>query len=278
MKNNLLQKSKSACNEITCRLCSSDANFVFEKTILYKHQVYYYECQTCKSLQTEYPYWLDEAYEYSLSNLDTGAVQRNLNNFALCYAFANTLNINSVIDYGGSDGLLCRFLRDHVIDCRTYDKHATPLYAQDFNCSSNIKADLLTAFEVFEHFKDPKIELDDVFQFEPEYLLCSTEIYNGQGPQWPYLAEQGGQHIFFFSVDAINLVAKKYNYNVTLVGPMILFYKHSEKSIEPVQIVKKILTGWIFDAIKPYILTKNAPGVAADMIRIKNGEVHNRTF
>ena len=45
-----------------CRLCSSETAFQFRKTILQKYDIAYYECAGCGSLQTEVPYWLDEAW------------------------------------------------------------------------------------------------------------------------------------------------------------------------------------------------------------------------
>lgn len=254
---------------INCRLCKNQATFSFEKLVLKKYNVSYFKCVHCKSLQTEDPYWLDEAYKFNLSNLDTGAIQRNLNNFAFCFAFIDIFNVKNVIDFGGSDGILCRFLRDHMINCKTYDKYATPVYAQDFITRDIEKVDLVMAFEVFEHLKNPDIELDEIFKFDPEYLLFSTEIFINQNDQWPYLAEQGGQHIFFYSVDAINLIAERYNYNATLIGSIILFYKKNENYQTLVPMAKKMLTGWVFNAIKPHILSMDAPGVAADMFNIK---------
>src|SRR5688572_10641672 len=116
-----------------CRLCGEHVAFVFLLKVLRSYDVSYYRCQHCGSLQTERPYWLEEAYrKNNLSILDTGAAQRNINNLAACYAVSKLLKAANVIDVGGGDGLLCRLLRDYEINCFVKDKYASPTYAQGY--------------------------------------------------------------------------------------------------------------------------------------------------
>ena len=46
-----------------CRLCKGGQKYSFSKKILNKYHVDYFKCSECGSLQTEYPYWIDEAYQ-----------------------------------------------------------------------------------------------------------------------------------------------------------------------------------------------------------------------
>ncbi len=131
-----------------CRLCEGPLIWTFNSVVLRKHDVAYYECQECKSLQTENPYWLDEAYHSSLSPLDTGAAQRVLRNLAAAFAVSKLFRINNAVDVGGGDGLLCRFLRDYGINCFMTDKYATPAYAQGFTNPDFESPDLIFGFEV----------------------------------------------------------------------------------------------------------------------------------
>ncbi len=90
----------------------------FRRRVLEQHDVAYLQCGQCQSLQTEPPYWLDEAYrEHNLSNLDTGAAQRNLQNLAACWSIAKVLGVRNVLDVGGGDGLLPAVarLRDQLL-------------------------------------------------------------------------------------------------------------------------------------------------------------------
>jgi len=121
------------------------------------------------------------------------------------------------------------------------------------------------AFEVFEHFANPKADLDEIFSFQPNYIVATTELYANQGNDWWYFTQETGQHVFLYSAQAINLIAQKYGYAVALVGAYILFYKSDIPNIQHKIIsLQSALTGWIFQAIKSYIFLLPTPGVATD--------------
>ena len=255
-----------------CRLCDGILGGFFTGKILGKYEVEYYKCSKCYSVQSENPYWLDEAYSQKKYNLDTGALQRNLNNFASCYILSKILSTNKVIDFGGKDGLLCRFLRDHSIECYVYDKYSSPEYALDFQHKPDThNIDMVLAFEVIEHFANPKSDIDEIFRLQSNYIVVTTELYSNQGKDWWYFARETGQHIFFYTVEAINLIADNYGYGVTLVGGYILFYKKNIPEIHNKLIsLNSILNGWIFQAIKSYIFLLPTPGVQTDFDFIKS--------
>jgi len=116
-----------------CRLCDNSISHRFNQKIFGKYDVEYFECLCCGSLQTELPYWLDEAYgNNNQSHLDTGAAQRNILNLAVCLTIAKLYNLKNVIDVGGGDGLLCRLLRDYEINCYVKDKYSVPKYGKGF--------------------------------------------------------------------------------------------------------------------------------------------------
>jgi hypothetical protein len=220
-----------------CRLCGSDAQPQFSLTVLQKYQVQYYLCTRCKSLQTEAPYWLQEAYSdassadsqgsasKNLNNLDTGAAQRNLRSLAATMLVAKALKAKNLVDYGGGDGLLCRLLRDYGLNAFVSDPHASPTYAQGFTDPNFEHPDLLTAFEVFEHLPDPATDLAGLFATDPVALLATTSIYSGQGPDWWYLIPETGHHIFFYSEEALKIIADRHGYELLRPGAHILFVK-----------------------------------------------------
>ena len=55
-----------------CRLCGGPAQRRFSRIILGVHDVAYFQCVACHSLQTQKPYWLESAYQHNLAQLDTG--------------------------------------------------------------------------------------------------------------------------------------------------------------------------------------------------------------
>lgn len=211
---------------LRCRLCEGALAERFSLRVLAKHDVAYLQCEQCRSLQTEPPYWLDEAYrDNNLSNLDTGAVQRNLQNLAACWSIAKLLGLRNVLDLGGGDGLLCRLLRDYEINCYVRDRYAKPTYAQGFENPDFATPELIVAFEVLEHYPHPRDDLDVVFNRGCKAVLVSTAIYTNQGNDWWYLAPEAGQHVFFYSRAGLELVARKYGYDLLISGGYLLFLR-----------------------------------------------------
>lgn len=194
--------------------------------VLGRHDVGYFRCQSCHSLQTERPYWLEQAYaQNNLSNLDTGAAQRNFNNLAACWSIAKLLHLKNVLDVGGGDGLLCRLLRDYELNCFVQDKYASPTYAQGFVVPDFAQPDMVVAFEVMEHYPDPRNDLQTLFASRPKAVLASTGIFSSQGPDWWYLEPDSGQHIFFYSKTALQLIARTHDYELVISSGYSLFLR-----------------------------------------------------
>jgi len=208
-----------------CRLCGGALCESFKKEVLRRYQVRYLKCASCHSMQTEAPYWLDEAYRTNLSSLDTGAAQRNLRNLAASYAVAHVFGVRNLLDLGGGDGLLCRLLRDTGLNCYVRDRYAVPSYAQGFDQPDFDAPDMVTAFEVFEHLPHPAKDLAEFFSSQSRVVLVSTEVYASQGPDWWYISAESGQHVFFYSRQALILIGQKFGYSVLLSGEFILFIR-----------------------------------------------------
>jgi hypothetical protein len=249
--------------EATCRLCHGKLLSLFNLKVLGKHHVHYYKCVNCLSMQTEQPYWLEEAYSDSnLSNTDTGAVQRTLHNLAACYGLVRLFKVQNVIDVGGSDGLLCRMLRDYDINCYVKDKYATPTYAQGFVEEDFKIPDLVISFEVLEHFSNPYEDLDALFSYNPKIILLSTVIYANQREDWGYLSPESGQHVFFYSQHAFEMIAKKYGYSPIFRGNYILFVKDASRFRKIA--AKLLLKDKNIRLIKSYLAYQPANGAYKD--------------
>jgi hypothetical protein len=209
--------------ENSCRLCGGALDRAFALRVLEKYDVDYLRCTNCLSLQTERPYWIREAYTNNLANLDTGAGQRNLSNLAAAYAATRLFRLRNVVDFGGGDGLLCRLLRDYGVNCYVSDKYASATYAPNFVTQSLTQAEILLAFEVFEHFEEPRGDLSGLFGRSLPVILASTAVFSDQGPDWWYLAPETGQHVFFYSEKALHLIAKTYDYELLICSGYQLF-------------------------------------------------------
>jgi len=244
---------------IDCRLCGGSCKRVFSQTILQKYKVAYWRCDACWSLQTDAAWWLDEAYATNLSCLDTGAAQRNVTNLAVCFFIAKLYNLKNVIDFGGGDGLLCRFLRDYGLNCFVKDKYANPTYAQGFTEPDFQDPDLVIAFEVLEHFANPARDLDGLFSLHPRVLFASTGIYTNEQGDWWYLTPETGQHVFFYSRKALDLIADKYGYGLLANGDFILFVRPDLMSNAKSAMTRLIIKRLVIRVLRSLIVFLPAP-------------------
>jgi hypothetical protein len=212
--------------DISCRLCGGKLAEKFRRRGLQGIDIIYFECMNCGSLQTQEPTWLCEAYARSnLTDVDVGAAQRVLANQAFVLIAAKLLQLQTILDFGGGDGLLCRLLRDRGLDALMLDDHATPTYARLFEGSLTRSYDLITAFEVFEHLPHPSVSLAALFQTKPRFIIASTELYSGQDASWWYLAPLQGQHVFFYSSSALRWLASRYRYSYYEINGRHVFAK-----------------------------------------------------
>jgi Methyltransferase domain len=247
-----------------CRLCAGVLTKRFSLRLLGQQDVGYFACAKCGSLQTELPSWLEQAYGQNLSNLDTGAAQRNLKNMAACYTVARVLKLTRLVDVGGGDGLLCRLLRDYGLRCYVRDKYARPTYAQGFDQPDFDAPDMVSAFEVFEHLPQPALELEQFFAQTPQVVLISTELYNGQGTDWPYLAPESGQHVFFYTKAALEHVAQRFGYKLVLGGSFQLFLRPNAASGFQARLLSWLLRPRTCRLITAFMLLLPTPGVWRD--------------
>lgn len=195
----------------TCRLCGSKAKYLWNANIL-DLTARYFECEVCGYVQTEPPYWLDRAYSEAINDSDTGVMSRNLNNVQVVLATLIILGslYGRVVDYAGGYGILVRLLRDCGIDALWSDRYCQNLVARGFEYDSG-GAVLVTAFEAFEHFVHPDEEVDRLLAISPNVLL-STYLITGSTPaqaDWWYYGKEHGQHIGFFRLKTLELLAAR---------------------------------------------------------------------
>ena len=148
-------------------------------------------------------------------------MQRNQANVGLVMATRNALNQKHgrVIDCAGGYGILVRLLRDRGVNALWSDPYCKNLLAVGFEYSGE-NAELVTAFEAFEHFVDPMAEAEKLFAIAPN-LLISTELIATPAPalhEWWYYGSDHGQHIGFFRLKALQMIAKKFNKHLVSNG------------------------------------------------------------
>jgi hypothetical protein len=246
-----------------CRLCGGGTALAFHKMLLGKHRVGFYYCTQCESLQTEQPYWLAEAYSSAVDAIDTGAAQRVLHCVALTHSVMRLLACRTALDFGGGSGLLCRLLRDAGHDAYWYDQYSSPGYATGFAGAPANAYDLVTSFEVIEHFPNPQRDLQELFSGNPGAVLLMTEIYTGQDEDWTYLAPEEGQHIFFYSPKALAMIGARLGYHLLICRGFILFL-HAPPAAYQRWILQKLLRPRILGWIKLILLAGSGQGAIRD--------------
>jgi hypothetical protein len=264
--------SQRGGDEPACRLCGGAVVERFSLPVLDKYRVSYMTCRECNSLQTESPYWTQEAYTSSLSILDTGAAQRNLANLAATYLVSRLLKLNDILDYGGGDGLLCRLLRDYEINCYAYDKFAAPVYAQGFTTPIFARPQIVLAFEVLEHFENPADELKTLFALSPDVLLASIAIFSGQGSDWWYLTPETGQHVFFYSAKALGIIAAEYGYTLLVASGYVLFLRSGIAGRIKSRMIGALLQKLPLRLASAGLRLLPTNGVWADFISLRSGK------
>jgi SAM-dependent methyltransferase len=215
----------SAGNDNSCRLCGDVLTPVFRKLLLGQHDVQFFQCGSCQAMQTEKPYWLDEAYNPSNERFDSGQVTRSILNAAFLNWLITVVELPSprVLDYGCGSGLLVRLLRDSGLDAWGLDRHSNPRLSLGYQVNDSDGFDVINLCEVIEHFDQPRAALDEIFKANPSLLVVQTAIMVEPDPSWFYLADFHGQHIFFLTVTTINWIARNYQRHACIISGYLIF-------------------------------------------------------
>lgn len=211
-----------SCHEvppIECRLCGQSASFVFSKQVLARHSVKYFRCGHCQSMSTEQPSWLDEAYAIPGVHIDVGCASRTLKNWVGLSTLLGRLAFprdGAALDFGAGSGLLARLMRDVGYHFHSYDKFSNPAFTNYHRVGDpkTIRPKLITAFEVFEHFTDPRQELGALLALDAPLIVFTTWFCDGQDEDWIYFVPECGQHVFFYTEQAMRDFVGSHGYEL----------------------------------------------------------------
>ncbi|MCG2756445.1 class I SAM-dependent methyltransferase [Candidatus Dependentiae bacterium] len=261
-----------------CNICKYESKYIFNAKILNKYLINYFYCNNCEFLQTEEPYWLNEAYSEAISSLDTGLVSRNisLSKFTTLFLYLFFNKNFQYLDYGGGHGLFVRMMRDIGFDFYWQDLYAKNIFARGFELNlKNNKINLITTFECFEHFVDPNKEFENMLQISSN-ILFSTSLLPNTIPapdKWLYYALESEQHISFYSLKTLNFIADKYNLNIYSWGS-IHFFTHKKLNRFLLYIIKYYKNDWIFKFLK----NRSGSKTNLDMLLIKNKSINENSL
>lgn len=230
-----MEPLSQSLTHMTCPICLVPASLYCSASVLGKYAVAYYKCSQCQFIFTEPPYWLNEAYSSAITRLDIGLVQRNQLMVPVVKAVINKWfdPAGKFIDYGGGYGMLVRMMRDQGFDFYRQDIYCDNLYAESFDITNvpSFRADLLTAFEVFEHLADPVTELQKMLALSDTILFSTTiQPTDDVKPQtWWYFIPETGQHVSLYSRASLQALADRFNLHYSWKGEDIHIF--SRKAI-----------------------------------------------
>ena len=204
--------------------------FFQKATILNRYTVAYFWCRNCGFLQTEEPYWLEEAYQESINKSDTGILSRNLylSKFVSVVLYFYFDRGGKFLDFAGGYGILTRLMRDIGFDFYWSDPYTNNLFAKGFEYTEDLSnIELITSFESFEHFVDPIEEIENMLKISKN-IFFTTQLLPNPIPKlnkWWYYGLEHGQHISFYSLKTLNFIAGQYSLNLCSYGVNHLFTK-----------------------------------------------------
>jgi hypothetical protein len=205
-----------------CKICGCPSSILSKALILNKYGVQYYSCDHCGFIQTEAPYWLDEAYSSAIARSDIGLIGRNIKLSNFCSALIPMFYNYKMpfLDYGGGNGMFVRMMRDKGFEFYWKDKYSPNQFAEGFEATHDKRFSFVTAFEVFEHLPQPLDIIEDMFCYS-DTIVFSTRLlprWKIEPADWWYFTPDTGQHISLYSRESLELIAKKFNVQLSSNG------------------------------------------------------------
>lgn len=219
---------------VACRVCpptTTTAPFA-QGTVLGDVPVEYVRCPRCGMVMAADPTWLDRAYSAPIARLDVGLLDRC---FILANATAAILRAEKgrggrFLDWAGGYGTLTRLMRDRGFHFSHFDPMAENVFAPEHEAAGldSTRYDLITGYEVLEHLVDP-VESLAPLAAATDRLLMSTQLLPAPAPQpdeWAYYSPETGQHVTFFTTEALHRLADRLGFDGVVVGDFLhLFYR-----------------------------------------------------
>jgi SAM-dependent methyltransferase len=204
-----------------CTLCGS--------TLINKKDAYFYDCATCRALVKDDTYYLtaaEEKAEYDLHNNDVHDVRYQQFTMPItAYVLDHFLPAHKGLDFGSGTGpVISSMLKKQGYDIVQYD----PFFAPNQKVLGH-KYDYIVSCEVFEHFHNPKMEIDRLTSLlKPNgMLLIMTMLYADQidFKTWNY--RRDATHVFIYRKETIEYIANEKSLEIDTLTDRFIALKKS---------------------------------------------------
>jgi Methyltransferase domain len=207
-----------------CKVCGAATNRLFSAKVLNKYDVGYHRCVSCGFIQTEDPFWLEESYCSAINEIDIGPINRAVTSSKLIESLIlSTFDPNGkFIDYGAGYGVLVRLMRDRGFDFFWYDLYCQNVFAKHFVARPDVRFELLTAFEVFEHLQDPVSGVKVMLEYADSILFSTllAPAHITKASDWWYLGPEHGQHVSFFTLPSLQALGDRFGLHLSTDGSL----------------------------------------------------------
>jgi hypothetical protein len=206
-----------------CPITGKEMRHIFDHLVLGKYNVAYYYSDDSGIIQTEEPYWLEEAYRSVISHLDTRIAQRSFCNAQRLEPVLSLLfpDDSVFVDTACGYGLFTRLMRDIGFNFFGHDKFCENIFSKAFEPPPGTKATAICAFEVLEHLLNPvEFLAEQLRNVQSDTIIASTCVFDGHIPDstWVYYSFESGQHLTFYQPRTLQLIARSLGCQYYLLG------------------------------------------------------------
>ncbi len=187
-----------------CPLCSNSLNKIVD--------THYFNCENCNSYVKDKKYFISEIEErkrYELHNNDINDIKyQNFTSPISNVIFKHYDTHHMGLDFGcGTGPVIAYVLKQKNYLVRLYDPFFYPdeSYLQE-------KYDYIFSCEVFEHFKEPHIEISKLLNILKSggRLIIMTHLLGENTPFETWYYKKDPTHIFIYTKETMGFIANKY--------------------------------------------------------------------
>lgn len=201
---------------MNCTLCTTP--------LTERVDIAYFICPTCGAYQKDKALYFSEEQEkshYEFHNNDVNDIgYQNFTSPITNYLIEHTNSNQLGLDFGcGKGPVITHQLEQKGYTIKLYDPYFYP--SMDY---LNYKYDFIFSCEVFEHFYEPKIEIEKLTQLlkTKGLLVVMTHFYNQQQPfeNWYYRKDQ--THVFIYTPKTVNYIATHFGYEILILTERLM--------------------------------------------------------